>query len=28
MGAGVGRTGTNALELKINQLGLRPCHHM
>lgn len=28
IGAGVGRTGTHALKLAINQLGLGPCHHM
>jgi hypothetical protein len=28
IGAGVGRTGTYALKLAINQLELGPCHHM
>jgi hypothetical protein len=28
IGVGVGRTGTHALKLAINQLDLGPCHHM
>lgn len=28
IGAGLGRTGTNALKLAIEHLGLGPCHHM
>jgi hypothetical protein len=28
IGAGMGRTGTHALKLALEQLGLGPCHHM
>jgi len=28
IGAGFGRTGTNSLKVALEQLGLKPCHHM
>ena len=28
IGAGLPRTGTNSLQIALNQLGFGPCHHM